>query len=133
VSTRYLDHFSPWENSIAKHAHDLFAQVARGGTHATNQIGSSTSASGIAFIHQSSHLGDEFVLRTRLERVNLSYEGVDLKLSYDLSYGFRICGRSMGARLWANCGLRSWSSWQRDPIALSDPNRWQSRYFRSPL
>lgn len=31
--------------------------------------------------HQSSHLGDEFLLRTRVNRVNLSYEAVDLKLS----------------------------------------------------
>jgi hypothetical protein len=42
--------------------------------------------------HQSSHLGDEFLLRTRLDRVNLSYEGVDLKLSYDLPWGFRLYG-----------------------------------------
>ncbi len=34
--------------------------------------------------HQSSHLGDEFLLRSRIERVNLTYESVDLKLSYDL-------------------------------------------------
>jgi uncharacterized protein DUF1207 len=33
--------------------------------------------------HQSSHLGDEFLLRNRINRVNLSYEAVDLKLSYD--------------------------------------------------
>jgi hypothetical protein len=40
--------------------------------------------------HQSSHLGDELLLRTRLERVNLTYESVDLKLSYDLPWGFRV-------------------------------------------
>ena len=34
--------------------------------------------------HQSSHLGDEFLLRTRTERINLSYEGVDVKLSIEL-------------------------------------------------
>jgi Protein of unknown function (DUF1207) len=33
--------------------------------------------------HQSSHLGDEFLLRSRVNRVNLSYEGADLKLSYE--------------------------------------------------
>jgi len=34
--------------------------------------------------HQSSHLGDEFLLRqTSLERVNLSYEGVDMRFSYE--------------------------------------------------
>jgi hypothetical protein len=42
--------------------------------------------------HQSSHLGDEFLLRTRLERVNLTYESVDLKLAYDLPWGFRVYG-----------------------------------------
>jgi uncharacterized protein DUF1207 len=40
--------------------------------------------------HQSSHLGDEFLLReTRPNRVNLSYEGLDAKLSYDLPLGLR--------------------------------------------
>ena len=35
--------------------------------------------------HQSSHLGDEFLLGNRVRnRVNLSYEAVDLRLSYDL-------------------------------------------------
>ncbi len=35
--------------------------------------------------HQSSHLGDEFVLRNRVKnRVNLSYEAVDLRASYML-------------------------------------------------
>jgi hypothetical protein len=35
--------------------------------------------------HQSSHIGDEFLLRNRVRnRVNLSYESVDLRLSYDL-------------------------------------------------
>ena len=42
--------------------------------------------------HQSSHLGDELLLRTTLERINLSYEAVDLKLSYDLPWGFRVYG-----------------------------------------
>src|SRR5262245_13785579 len=34
--------------------------------------------------HQSSHLGDEFLLRAKTNRINLSYEAVDLKLSYHL-------------------------------------------------
>ncbi|HEV8144212.1 MAG TPA: DUF1207 domain-containing protein [Methylomirabilota bacterium] len=34
--------------------------------------------------HQSSHLGDEFILRNRIKnRVNLSYEAVDLRVSYE--------------------------------------------------
>jgi hypothetical protein len=34
--------------------------------------------------HQSSHLGDEFILRANPQRVNLSYEALELLLSYDL-------------------------------------------------
>jgi hypothetical protein len=42
--------------------------------------------------HQSSHLGDEFILRTRPQRVNLSYEGVDVKLSYEFGDWLRAYG-----------------------------------------
>lgn len=43
--------------------------------------------------HQSSHLGDEYLLSGQSgERVNLSYEGVDLLLSYTLPWGFRLYG-----------------------------------------
>ena len=35
----------------------------------------------LRIFHQSSHLGDEFLLRDRVDRVNLSYEAADLKLS----------------------------------------------------
>jgi len=42
--------------------------------------------------HQSSHLGDEFLLRTKTERVNLSYESVDLKVSYELGDVLRVYG-----------------------------------------
>jgi hypothetical protein len=35
--------------------------------------------------HQSSHIGDEFLLRNRVRnRVNLSFESIDLRLAYDL-------------------------------------------------
>jgi Protein of unknown function (DUF1207) len=34
--------------------------------------------------HQSSHLGDEFLLRSRTDRINLSFEGLDALLSLDL-------------------------------------------------
>lgn len=72
--------------------------------------------------HQSSHLGDEFLLRvadTKFERVNLSYEGVDLKLSYELPYGVRVYGGGGGL-------------FHREPSALK---RWSAQYgieFRSP-
>ena len=44
--------------------------------------------------HQSSHLGDEFILdsSTPINRVNLSFEELDLKLSYELTSWFRIYG-----------------------------------------
>jgi opacity protein-like surface antigen len=44
--------------------------------------------------HQSSHLGDEFILNSqpRINRVNLSFEELDLKLSYDLASWLRIYG-----------------------------------------
>jgi hypothetical protein len=43
--------------------------------------------------HQSSHLGDEFLLRENAdERVNFSYEGFDTLLSYNFPLGFRLYG-----------------------------------------
>jgi hypothetical protein len=40
--------------------------------------------------HQSSHLGDEFLLRNRARRVNLSYEGVDLLVSAQVHPALRV-------------------------------------------
>ena len=37
----------------------------------------------LRIFHQSSHLGDEFLLNNQVDRVNVSYEGVDLILSGD--------------------------------------------------
>jgi hypothetical protein len=43
--------------------------------------------------HQSSHLGDEFLLRGRADkRVNLSYEALSSVFSYNLPAGFRVYG-----------------------------------------
>ncbi len=42
--------------------------------------------------HQSSHLGDEFVLRNRAKRINLSYEQAELKLSYKFFNALRLYG-----------------------------------------
>ncbi|KJS01974.1 MAG: hypothetical protein VR65_07250 [Desulfobulbaceae bacterium BRH_c16a] len=43
--------------------------------------------------HQSSHLGDEFLLSDRTQqRINLSYEGFDTLLSYHFPLGFRLYG-----------------------------------------
>ncbi|OVE75508.1 hypothetical protein BVX98_07270 [bacterium F11] len=38
----------------------------------------------VRLYHQSSHLGDEFLINTKPERVNLSYESVDTTLSKDI-------------------------------------------------
>jgi hypothetical protein len=43
-------------------------------------------------LHQSSHLGDEFLLRNTEERINLSYEALDLLLSYETEFGLRGYG-----------------------------------------
>ena len=42
--------------------------------------------------HQSSHLGDEFLLANRIDRINLSYEVVDLRLSYEITDWLRAYG-----------------------------------------
>jgi hypothetical protein len=63
--------------------------------------------------HQSSHLGDEFLLRkmnTKFERVNLSYEGADLKLSYELPYGIRVYGGGGGLFHKEPSTLKPWST-----------------------
>jgi hypothetical protein len=61
--------------------------------------------------HQSSHLGDEFLLRelTDLERINLSYEGVDLRLSYELPYGVRVYGGGGGIFRKEPSTIKPWS------------------------
>ncbi|QSA97754.1 DUF1207 domain-containing protein [Methylococcus sp. EFPC2] len=80
--------------------------------------------------HQSSHLGDEFLLRrihSKFERVNLSYEGADLKLSYELPFGVRIYGGGGGLfhrepsnlRVWsAQYGIEFRSPWRLDFASL---------------
>lgn len=42
--------------------------------------------------HQSSHLGDEFILNTQPDRINYTYEEIDLKVSYELFDWFRVYG-----------------------------------------
>jgi Protein of unknown function (DUF1207) len=61
--------------------------------------------------HQSSHLGDEFLLRTRTNRINLTYEAVDLKLSYHL-FDRRVRLYAGGGYLFDQdpSSLKPWSS-----------------------
>lgn len=42
--------------------------------------------------HQSSHLGDEFLLRTQVDRVNLSYEAFDVLVSFEPWRWLRVYG-----------------------------------------
>lgn len=42
--------------------------------------------------HQSSHLGDEFLLRNRVDRIDLAYEAVDLLGSVELFEAVRLYG-----------------------------------------
>ncbi|MGZ8152675.1 MAG: DUF1207 domain-containing protein [Methylovulum sp.] len=78
--------------------------------------------------HQSSHLGDEFLLRTRTERVNLSYEGVDLKLSYELPYGVRVYGGGGGLFHTEPSTLKPWSA--QYGIEFRSPWRWEAASMR---
>jgi hypothetical protein len=44
------------------------------------------------FFHQSSHLGDEFLLNNDVERINLSFEELEVLLSYDPRPWARVYG-----------------------------------------
>jgi len=44
----------------------------------------------VRLFHQSSHLGDEFLLRNRVDRVNLSFEQLDALLSVDVHEAVRV-------------------------------------------
>jgi hypothetical protein len=44
----------------------------------------------LRFFHQSSHLGDEYLLRNRVERINLSFEEIEWLLGYELFDMFRL-------------------------------------------
>jgi hypothetical protein len=46
--------------------------------------------------HQSSHLGDEYLLRNRVDRINLSFEGADLLLSWNFGDFLRLYGGGGG-------------------------------------
>jgi hypothetical protein len=46
----------------------------------------------LRLLHQSSHLGDEFLLRSDEQRINLSYEEIDLLFSYEWENGLRAYG-----------------------------------------
>lgn len=97
--------------------------------------------------HQSSHLGDEFLLGTSLQRVNLSYEGADLKLSYELPYGIRVYGGGGGIFHKEPSTLKPWSTqygfefrspWRIEfasmrPILAADIKNWQQNNWNTDV
>lgn len=104
------------------------------------------------FYHQSSHVGDEFLIaqflrNTHFQRVNLSYEGLDLKLSYALPYGLRVYGGGTGLidkdpstlKTWATeYGLEFRSPWIMDlaamrPIFAADVKNFEQNHWGSDI
>lgn len=80
--------------------------------------------------HQSSHLGDEYLLRERNEginRVNLSYEGVDLRLSYEIGT-FRLYGGGVYLFHRTPSELKPWSS--QIGLEYESPDTYMGGMFR---
>ncbi len=46
----------------------------------------------VRLMHQSSHLGDEFIQNTQASRIEVNHDRLDLKLSYDLAQWVRVYG-----------------------------------------
>lgn len=63
----------------------------------------------VRVMHQSSHLGDEFVLRNDIERINLSFEQIDLLLSYEFTPEARVYGGG-GYIFRSEPSLQPWST-----------------------
>lgn len=59
--------------------------------------------------HQSSHLGDEFLLRRRVDRVNLSYEMAEVTLSQHLGRAIRLYAGGGGLLHREPADLDRWS------------------------
>lgn len=97
--------------------------------------------------HQSSHLGDEFLLRSRLNRVNLSYESVDLKLSYDIGPRLRVYAgpgyifhkEPSDLKPWSvQYGIEFTAPWPRfggtvQPLAAADLKNWEENNWRTDV
>lgn len=100
--------------------------------------------------HQSSHLGDEFLLRrvnSTFERINLSYEGADLRLSYEFPYGIRLYGGGGGLfhkepsslKVWmTQYGVEFRSPWRLDfapvrPILAADFKNFQENNWSTDV
>lgn len=74
----------------------------------------------LRYFHQSSHLGDEFLVFNRGTRRNVSYEMVDAKLSYDICDHIRLYG-GVGSLV------------RRDPSDLGDIRTQYGIEIKSPF
>lgn len=63
----------------------------------------------VRIYHQSSHLGDEYILRSRVDRINLSYEAINLKISYEPNALIRFYGGSDYIFYKEPSNLKPWS------------------------
>jgi hypothetical protein len=79
--------------------------------------------------HQSSHLGDEYLLRGQTdERINLSYEAVNSLFSYHLPAGFRLYGGGGYIFHKEPSGLDPWST--QAGLAFRSPKLWRKGSLR---
>lgn len=81
----------------------------------------------LRFYHQSSHLGDEYLLRNRVDRVNLSYEVLDLLFSFGPTNWLRLYGGG-GVMVHRNPSLDRWLT--ETGIELVSPVTFWSGYVR---
>jgi hypothetical protein len=93
----YLENL--WELGIQAAVHALFDfdSYSRNLVNADYSVGLPltyryrTFSAMLRLFHQSSHLGDEYLIANPdTRRINLSYEQLDLLLSQDLPWGFRV-------------------------------------------
>ena len=75
---------------LARDSKDLINADYMGGIFASYRYNNFSTI--LRVFHQSSHLGDEFLLRDRVQRINLSYEQVEGTLSYTFFRALRLYG-----------------------------------------
>lgn len=81
--------FSLWD--VTTESDDMINADFLVGLPYTRRWGKTTAM--FRLFHVSTHLGDEYVIHHPwVNRVNLSYEAIDVRASYDLDYGFRVYG-----------------------------------------